>query len=138
MHENYSRVEEVKVSSDRSFGIVFLFIFLVSGLWLVSEGYPEGWIFLVVSISLFLVILRRPSILSPLNLVWFKFGLLLSRVVNPIMLGVIFFLVITPIAVIRRLLSKDSLHLKFKPRLKSYWIDRNPPGPKPSSMTKQF
>lgn len=138
MHENYSRVEEVKVSSDRSFGIVFLFIFLVSGLWLVSGGHPEGWVFLVVSISLFLITLRCPSILSPLNLAWFKFGLLLSRVVNPIMLGAVFFLVITPIAVIRRLLSKDSLHLKFNPKLKSYWIDRNPPGSKPSSMTRQF
>jgi len=138
MHENYSRVEEVKVSSDRSFGVVFLFMFLALGLWLVSGGHTKGWIFLVLSIGLFLVILRRPSVLSPLNLAWFRFGLFLGRLVNPIILGVIFFLVITPIAVIRRLLSKDSLHLKFKPKLKSYWIDRNPIGSKPSSMTRQF
>ena len=138
MHEDLDRKEEIKLSSDRSFGIVFLLVFLALGTWVVLRGYSEGWLFLAGSVILFVVTLARPSILGPLNRAWFKFGLLLGQVVNPLMLGVVFFLVITPIAVIRRLLGKDSLRLKSKPSLESYWIDRNPLGPKPGSMTRQF
>ena len=138
MHEDLDRAEEIKLSSDRSFGIVFLLVFLAMGIWMVLGSHPEGWLFLAGSVILFVVTLARPSILSPLNRAWFKFGLLLGQVVNPLILGVVFFLVITPIAGIRRLLGKDSLRLKSKPSIGSYWIDRNPPGPKPGSMTRQF
>ena len=138
MHENLDREEEVKVSSDRSFGIVFTLVFLAMGVWVVSGGQSKGWLFFV-SAALFLVVaIARPSILGPLNRAWAKLGLLLGQVFNPILLGVVFFLVVTPMAVIRRLLGKDSLHLKSKPDLKSYWIDRSPAGPKFGSMTKQF
>ena len=138
MHENLNREEEIKVSSDRSFGMVFTLVFLAVGIWVLSGGRSEGWLFLAGSVILLVVTLARPSILGPLNRAWFKFGLLLGQVVNPLILGVVFFLVITPIAVIRRLLGKDSLRLKSKPSLESYWIDRNPLGPKPGSMTRQF
>ena len=138
MHEDLDRAEEIKLSSDRSFGIVFLLVFLAMGIWMVLGSHPEGWLFLAGSVILFVVTLARPSILSPLNRAWFKFGLLLGQVVNPLILGAIFFLVVTPMAVIRRLLGKDSLRLKSKPSLGSYWIDRNPLGPKPGSMTRQF
>ena len=138
MHEDLDKEEEVKVSSDRSFGIVFTLVFLAVGVWVVSEGQSKGWLFFV-SAALFLVVaIARPSILGPLNRAWAKFGLLLGRVINPVILGVVFFLVVTPMAVIRRLLGKDSLHLKSNPDLKSYWIDRSPVGPKFGSMTKQF
>ena len=138
MHENLDKEEEVKVSSDRSFGIVFTLVFLAMGVWVVSGGQSKGWLFFV-SAALFLVVaIARPSILGPLNRAWAKLGLLLGQVFNPILLGVVFFLVVTPMAVIRRLLGKDSLHLKSKPDLKSYWIDRSPAGPKFGSMTKQF
>ena len=138
MHENLDRVEEIEVSSDRSFGMVFSLVFLAVGIWMVLGSHPEGWLFLAGSVILFVITLARPSILGPLNRAWFKFGLLLGQVVNPLILGVVFFLVITPMAVIRRLLGKDSLRLKSKPSLESYWIDRNPLGPKPGSMTRQF
>ena len=138
MHENFDKEEEIKVSSARSFGMVFTLVFLAVGIWVLSGGRSEGWFFLAGSVILFVVALVCPSILDPLNRAWFKFGLLLGLVVNPLILGVVFFLVITPIAVIRRLLGKDSLRLKSKPSLESYWIDRNPLGPKPSSMTRQF
>ena len=138
MHEDLDRAEEIKLSSDRSFGIVFLLVFLAMGIWMVLGSHPEGWLFLAGSVILFVITLARPSILGPLNRAWFKFGLLLGLVVNPLILGVVFFLVITPMAVFRRLWGKDSLHLKFNLCLESYWIDRNPPGPKPSSMTRQF
>ena len=138
MHENLDRGEEVKVSSDRSFGMVFTFVFLAVGVWIVSGGQSKGWLFFVSAALFFVVAIARPSILGPLNRAWAKFGLLLGQVFNPLLLGVIFYLVVTPMAVIRRLLGKDSLRLKSKPSLESYWIDRNPLGPKPSSMTKQF
>ena len=138
MHENLDKEEELKVSSDRSFGIVFTFVFLAVGAWVVSGGQSKGWLFFV-SAALFLVVaIARPSILGPLNRAWAKLGLLLGQVFNPILLGVVFFLVVTPMAVIRRLLGKDSLHLKSKSNLESYWIDRSPAGPKFGSMTKQF
>ena len=137
MHENLNR-EEIKVSSDQSFGIVFALVFLAVGIWVVSDGQSKGWFFFV-SAALFLVVaIARPSILGPLNRAWAKFGLLLGRVINPVVLGVVFFLVVTPIAVVLRLWGKDSLHLKSNPDLKSYWIDRSPAGPKFGSMTKQF
>ena len=138
MHENLNREEEVKVSSDQSFGIVFALVFLAVGVWVVSGGQSKGWFFFV-SAALFLVVaIARPSILGPLNRAWAKFGLLLGQVFNPLLLGVVFFLVVTPIAVIVRLWGKDSLHLKSKSDLESYWIDRSPAGPKFGSMTKQF
>ena len=138
MYENLDKEEEIKVSSDRSFGMVFTLVFLAVGIWVLSGGRSEGWFFLAGSVILFVVALVCPSILDPLNRAWFKFGLLLGLVVNPLILGGVFFLVITPMAVFRRLWGKDSLHLKFNLCLESYWIDRNPPGPKPSSMTRQF
>ena len=138
MHENLDKEEEVKVSSDRSFGIVFTLVFLTVGAWVVSSGQSKGWLFFVSAALFFVVAIARPSILGPLNRAWAKFGLLLGQVFNPILLGVIFFLVVTPIAVVLRLLGKDSLHLKSKPNLESYWIDRSPAGPKFGSMIKQF
>ena len=138
MHENLDKEEEVKVSSDRSFGIVFTLVFLAVGVWVASGEPSKGWFFFVIAALFLVVALARPSILSPLNHAWTKFGLLLSQVFNPLILGVVFFLVVTPIAVVLRLWGKDSLHLKSKPDLKSYWIDRSPAGPKFGSMTKQF
>ena len=138
MHENLDQVEEIKVSSNRSFGMVFTFVFLVVGIWQILEEKPLGWYFFASAILFFIVAITFPSLLGPLNRAWFKFGLLLGQIVNPVILGLVFFLVVTPIGISRRLLGKDSLHLKPKPNLKSYWIDRNPAGPKPGSMTKQF
>ena len=137
MHENLDKAEEVKVSSGRSFGIAFLILFLAVGMWMVSRNHSEGWLFLAGSMILFVVGSARPPPLpGPLNRAWFKFGLPRSPVVNPLTLGVVFFMVTTLMAVVRRLLGKDLLHLKSKPDLESYWVDRSPAGPKLGSMTK--
>ena len=138
MHENLDRIEEIKVSSNRSFGMVFTLVFLVVGIWQISTGKSLGWYFFASAILFFILTITFPYLLGPFNRVWFKFGLLLGQAVNPVILGLVFFLVVTPIGIVRRLLGKDSLHLKPKPNLKSYWIDRNSAGPKLGSMTKQF
>ena len=138
MHENLNREEEIKVPPDRSFGIVFTLVFLAMGIWVVSEGQSKGWLFFVIAALFLVVAIARPCILGPLNRAWTKFGLLLGQVFNPLLLGVVFFLVVTPIAVVMRLWGKEPLHLRSKPGIKSYWIDRSPTGPKFGSMTKQF
>ena len=137
MHENLNREEEIKVPPDRSFGVVFTLVFLAMGIWVVSEGQSKGWLFFVIAALFLVVAIARPCILGPLNRAWTKFGLLLGQVFNPLLLGVVFFLVVTPIAVVMRLWGKDFLHLN-KSGLKSYWIDRSSAGQKIGSMTKQF
>ena len=91
MHENLDRVEEIKVSSDRSFGMVFTFVFLVVGIWTILEGKSIGWYFLAGAILFFIVAITFPSLLGPFNRAWFKFGLLLGQAVNPVILGLVFF-----------------------------------------------
>ena len=103
MHENLNREEEIKVPPDRSFGIVFTLVFLAMGIWVVSEGQSKGWLFFVIAALFLVVAIARPCILGPLNRAWTKFGLLLGQAFNPLLLGVVFFLVVTPIAVVMRL-----------------------------------
>ena len=130
--------EEVRRSSDRSFGVVFAAAFLVIALFpLVRGGEPRLWA-LAVAAAFLGAALIRPALLAPLNRLWFRFGLLLGRVTNPLIMGLVFFLVITPMAMIMRLRGKDPLRLRPDREAKSYWIERVPPGPAPASMTNQF
>ncbi|HEX7967024.1 MAG TPA: SxtJ family membrane protein [Stellaceae bacterium] len=130
--------EEVCRSSDRSFGFVFCAVSLVVALLpLVRGGEPRLWA-LAAAAAFFAVALIRPALLAPLNRLWFHFGLLFGRVTNPLIMGLVFFLVITPMAVIMRLRGKDPLRLRLDHEAKSYWIERTPPGPAPASMTNQF
>ena len=91
-----------------------------------------------VAVAFLIVAFVYPRVLWPLNWVWTRFGILLGRIVAPIVMGIIFFLVVTPIALIRRLMGKDSLNLEFDPEADSYWVVRKPPGPDPKSMPRQF
>jgi hypothetical protein len=79
-----------------------------------------------------------PAALAPLNRVWTRFGLLLHRIVSPVVLGVMFFVVVTPMGLIMRALGKDPLRLRFDRDARSYWIDRRPPGPAPDTLNNQF
>ena len=89
--------------------------------------------------GLFLVVaLAAPAVLAPLNRIWTKFGLLISRVTNPIVTALLFFVVFTPFAMVLRMLGKDLLRQKLDPTAKSYWIERTPAGPEPESMVHQF
>ena len=138
IHEDYGRKEAVKTGSDRSFGIVFAVVFTVIGLWpLAGNGDVRLWA-LGVGSAFALAALVAPASLKPLNRLWFRFGLLLHRVVNPLVMGLLFFVTITPMAWGLRLMGKDLLHRRFDGEAATYWIERQPPGPEPKSMKYQF
>ena len=127
-------MDDVKISSNRSFGIVFFVVFLLIALYpLTNEGEIRIWSVIISLIFLILGLLNS-KILAPLNKLWFKFGIFLGKMISPLIMGIIFFLVVTPIGLIMRLLGKDVLNLKYNDK-QSYWIERN--GPK-SKMKNQF
>ena len=125
---------DIKLGSNRSFGIVFFLVFLIISLYpFINDGNLRIWFFIISIIFLILGILNS-KILTPLNKIWFKFGLLLGKIISPVVMGTIFFIVVTPIGLILRLFQKDVLNLKFNNN-KTYWIEKN--GPK-SKMKNQF
>ncbi len=137
-HEDLSREDEVEGSSDRSFGFVFAAVFLIIAAWpLLNSGTPRWWS-VGVAAAFALVAIVKPALLAGANKLWMKFGLLLAKVVSPIALGILFYLVFMPIGLLMRVSGKDPLRLKFDPAATSYWIPREPPGPPPTSMTNQF
>jgi len=138
VHETMKRDEEIQGSSDRSFGIVFTIVFLAIGLWpLLSGGSPRIWGLVVAGFFLVLAVVS-PSVLAPLNRQWTRFGLLLHKITNPLIMGLVFFVTVTPTALIMKMLGKDPLNRKIDRGAKSYWIDRSPPGPSPETMKNQF
>lgn len=146
-HEDFSRSEEIEGSSDRGFGLtvggILLAIALVRvGLQWWSTGFwTVGWLeWYLGGIGLALTVcgLIAPATLAPLNRAWTKLGLLLFKIVNPIVLGFIFAVTIIPIGLALRAFGKDPLRLKLEPEAKSYWITRDPPGPAPETMGQQF
>jgi hypothetical protein len=137
-HESYERSEDVRGSSDRSFGIVFAVVFAVIGLLPLLFGRGIRLWSLAVGGAFLLAALAFPSVLAPLNRIWLRFGLLLHKIVSPLILGIMFFLVITPMGVVMRAFGKDLLRLRFDKAAPSYWIDRIPPGPPPESLKDQF
>ena len=127
-------MDKIKIGSNRSFGIVFFILFLLIALYpmINSEGI-RMWSIIVSLIFLVLGLLDS-KILTPLNKIWFKFGMLLGRIISPFIMGIIFFLVVTPIGLIMRILGKDLVNLKYNNN-KTYWIEKK--GPK-SKMKNQF
>ena len=136
--ESFERDEPAHGSSDRSFGFVFTGVFLVIGLAPLLHDRPMRIWSLAVAAAFLAVALVRASLLAPLNRLWTRFGLLLHKVVNPIVMGVIFYLAITPFGLAMRLIGKDPLRRGFDRAATSYWVDRTPPGPAPQSMSHQF
>jgi hypothetical protein len=125
-------------SSDRSFGLVFATVFLIIGLWPLLDGrVPRIWS-LAAACAFGLTAAFMPWVLRPLNAVWMRFGELLHRIVAPVVMGVVFFTVVVPTGLIMRAFGKDPMRLRHEPEARSYWIERQPPGPAPKTMTKQF
>ena len=127
-------MDEIKISSNRSFGIVFFIVFLLIGTYpLLNNDHVRIWS-LIISIVFLILGLLNSKILFPLNKTWFKFGILIGKIISPLIMGLIFFVVVTPIGLLMRLLNKDLLKLKFN-KNKSYWIEKNEPK---SKMKNQF
>ena len=127
-------MDDVKISSNRSFGIVFFVVFLIIALFpLINDGNIRLWS-LIVSLAFLALGLLNSKFLSPLNKIWFKFGLFLGKIISPMVMGLIFFFVVTPIGILMRILKKDLLNLKMNNN-KSYWIEKSEPK---SKMRNQF
>ena len=124
----------VKISSNRSFGIVFFVVFLLIALYPVINNEEIRVWSLIVSLIFLVLGLLNSKILNPLNQIWFKFGVLLGRIISPFIMAIIFFFVVTPIGLIMRTLGKDILNLRYNTK-KTYWIEKT--GPK-SKMKNQF
>ena len=127
-------MDNIKIGSNRSFGVVFFIVFLIIGLYpLINSNDIRIWSVLISSIFLVLGLVNS-QLLTPLNKIWFKFGIFLGKIISPIVMGIIFFFVVTPTGILMRLFQKDLLNLKFNKK-KSYWIEKN--GIK-SKMKNQF
>lgn len=137
-HETLARENIEKTPSNRAFGLTFAAFFLLVAVvrWSAGHGATAWWFgaALVATITAWLA----PQILAPLNRLWIKLGLLLYRIVNPIILFILFYGVITPFGIVARLVGKKILDKGFNRVATSYWIKRDPPGPPPSSMRRQF
>ncbi len=138
IHESFDREPVAEGSSDRSFGLVFTAFFALVGLWPMVHKRPMRPWALGISAAFLLVALAFPSALGPLNRVWMQFGKLLSKVTNPIVTGLMFYLIFAPAAVVLRLLGKDLLRLKYDRGAATYWIRRDPAALVSESMRNQF
>tara|TARA_B100000212_G_scaffold194389_1_gene146634 strand:+ start:118 stop:501 length:384 start_codon:yes stop_codon:yes gene_type:complete len=127
-------MDDIKVSSNRSFGIVFFIVFLLIATYPLLKGNDVRVWSLLISFGFLILGLMNSKILSPLNKLWFKFGLILGKIISPLIMGIIFFVVVTPIGVVMRVLKKDLLNLKYNQK-ETYWIEKT--GPK-SKMKNQF
>ena len=127
-------MDNIKISSNRSFGIVFFVVFLLIALYPLTYSEEIRIWSAIISLIFLALGLFNSKILTPLNKLWFKFGIFLGKIISPIIMGIIFFLVVTPIGILMRLLGKDLINLKYNNN-KSYWIEKK--GPK-SKMKNQF
>ena len=126
---------KIKISSNRSFGLVFFVVFLIVALWPLKSGEDIRIWSLALSIIFFSLGILNSKLLTPLNKLWFKFGILLGSIVSPIVMGIVFFLVVTPTSIIMRLLGKDLLKKNKIKSASTYWIKRDK---QHNSMKKQF
>lgn len=137
-HEDFTRTHDVKASSNRGFGWVFTGLFLVIGLWPLLFGGVLRWWSMIIAALFMLITLAAPALLTLPNRLWLRFGLLLNRLISPVVLAFLFYVVVTPIGALMRAVGKDNLRLRRKDAIESYWIKRDPPGPKPDSLHHQF
>ena len=124
-----------KKSSNRSFGILFFLVFLGFGLWPLTKEMSPNIYLIVISVIFLILGLLNSKLLSPLNNLWIKFGEILGKVIAPIVMAVVYFLILTPISLLVRLFGKDLIGIKFSNNTKSYWIKRKK---HLGTMDKQF
>ncbi len=137
-HTQSPAATPIKTASNREFGWVFTAVFCLIGLWPLLDAAMPRVLALIVAALFALATLFFPAALSPLNRLWTRLGAFLHKIVNPVVLGLIYALTIVPIGLIFKILGKDPLRLKRDPKATSYWIERQPPGPAPDSLPRQF
>lgn len=137
-HEDFNHDEKIHVGSPRVFGFVFAAVFVIVSLWPLWNGAPVRLWGVGLAFTFATAGVLKPSLLQPLNRLWFRFGMLLHKVVNPLVMGLLFFVTVTPIALIFRLIGKDPLNRTPDPSCESYWIERDPDELSPDSMKNQF
>ena len=126
--------KDIKIGSNKSFGIVFFVVFLLIGLWpILNENEIRIWP-VIISFIFLILGLFNSKVLTPLNKLWFRFGILLGNFIAPIVMGIVFFLVVSPTGLLMKLLKKDLINLK-KNNEKTYWIEKKEIT---SSMKNQF
>ena len=126
---------KIKMNSNRSFGLVFFFVLMIIGLWPLKNNGDLRIYFVLLSMPFLILGLLNSKLLNPLNLLWFKFGILIGSFVAPIVMGIVFFLVVTPTGLIMKMFGKKMLNNKFDKSKKSYWIYCNK---HTNSMKNQF
>jgi hypothetical protein len=137
-HEDYSRSTHGRGGSDRSFGFVFGGFFAAIAILPVLSGHPVRLWAIPASIGFLVLAVVRPAVFRRLNRIWTRLGLLLGKVMNPVMMAVVYFLVFTPIAIILRLFKRDALGIAYEPEAKSYWILRDSAGSEAENLRNQF
>jgi len=121
--------------NNKGFGLLFFAVFLIIGLWPIINGDSPRIIFFIIALIFLILALVNSKILTPLNKAWVKLGELLGKIIGPIVMAGVYFIVLTPISIIVRLFGKDLLKIKFSDKSKSYWIKRDKDL---GSMDKQF
>ena len=137
-HEDLSREVASQGSSDRAFGLIFSAVCAVVGLWPLHAAKPIRLSAVVLSGGLLAVSLVSPVLLRPFNRLWTKIGLLLNKLVSPVVTALLFYLVFTPTALLLRLSGQDPLRLRLDKKARTYWIPREHPGPAPETMSNPF
>ena len=124
-----------KKSSNRSFGILFFLVFLGFGLWPLTKEMSPNIYLIIISVIFLILGLLNSKLLSPLNNLWIKLGEILGKIIAPIVMAIVYFLILTPISLLVRLFGKDLIEMKFNNNVKSYWIKRKK---HLGTMDKQF
>jgi hypothetical protein len=137
-HENLSHESAPQGGSDRSFGVVFTVVFLVISLLPLNSGEPVRYWMLGIACLFLLISLIRPALLAVFNRVWTKFGLILGQIVNPVVMAILYYGIITPFGLVMRAAGKDPLSMQLDKSAKTYWVYRDPPGPAADSLKNQF
>ena len=125
----------IKMGSNRSFGLVFFVVFLILGLWPVKSGGDINILLILISLVFLFLAIIKSKFLTPLNKLWFKFGIKLGAIIAPIVMGVVFFLVVTPIGIIMKITGRDLINKKINKNIKTYWLNRKKAV---GSMKRQF
>ncbi len=137
-NEDLDLYTDVKLGSNKSFGYVFTTVFATIGIWPLFFGEFPNYIFLLLSFLLLIITIFFAELLFPFNKLWFKFGLLLNKIVSPIIMGFLYFATFVPMGLLMRIFKKDPLKLNKKSGINSYWVYRDPPGPSSKSLKNQY